>query len=57
MDEELCTCCGKKPVAGYIGYGVKLDTLCLKCWKKGDQPAEGHNRKNTFGTTGKPGRS
>jgi hypothetical protein len=32
--EELCKCCGKRPIAGYIGNGRYLEDLCRKCWQR-----------------------
>ena len=32
---EICSACGKRPVAGYVArHGVYLSRLCSKCWLK-----------------------
>ena len=53
MTEKLCECCGIRPIAGYVGCGLILDKLCLKCWRKHGEVAEGHNKKNTHIKVGK----
>jgi len=43
---KLCECCGKASVAGYVGSGVVLEKLCLKCWKKHRHGDKEVSRKN-----------
>jgi len=50
---KLCSCCKKRPVAGYVGDGVRLDTLCLKCWKKGGGASDPHNQRKGHQKGGK----
>ena len=51
--QEICTCCGKRPIAGYVGCGMRIDKLCIICWRKGGDAEERYNKRNGHGKEGR----